>query len=207
MVDQKDDAAKLEFHGSNWEDLDRMVALARFAFLQDDDYEENQPRRCAYLAARFSGAALDWVADQHSSNLNLFDNFETFVATVKETFGVEANNIQALRRQKLDALKWAKDVPVFFSEYDSLCRQLGLTGDQTRIVLLRQKLPVSILEEFARQSLDFTSYDTMRERLNTMWALDPHRDARATGNITKRPRCGRCGKKGHVTSACTSPKN
>jgi hypothetical protein len=184
-----------------------MIALARFAFLQDDDYEENQPRRCAYLAARFSGAALDWVADQHTSDLNLFDDFDQFVARTKETFGVEANNIQALRRQKLDALKWAKDVPVFFSEYDSLCRQLGLTGDQTRIVLLRQKLPTTILEEFARQSLDFTSYDTMRERLNTMWALDPHRDARTTGNITKRPRCGRCGKKGHVTSACASPKN
>src|SRR6478736_638842 len=181
MVAENSDDEKIYFRGNNWEDLDRLIARARFQFLQDDDYDDNQPRRCAYLAQRFTGPALDWVADAHSSDLNLFDNFDTFVARVKQTFGVEANNIQALRRQKLDDLKWGPDVPVFFAEFDSLTRQLGLVSDQARIVLVRAKLPGTILEELARQALDFTNYETMRERLNTMWALDPHRSKRTGG--------------------------
>jgi hypothetical protein len=203
----KEDEAKLQFRGSNWEDLDRLVGLARFRFLQDDDYDDNEPRRCGYVAESYAGPALDWVTSTFASEPNLFDNFDQFINRTKETFGVESLNIQALRRQQLDALKWGKDVPVFFSEFDRLTRQLNLTSDQTRIVMVRQKLPLSIMEEFARQSLDFTNYDTMRERLNTMWALDPHRDQRKEGEITKKPRCGSCGKKGHVAANCTKPKN
>lgn len=198
------DAGKILFYGHNWEDLDRLVGLARFRFLQDDDYDDNEPRRCGYLAENFAGPALDWVADAYAAEPNLFDSFEPFIVRCKTAFGVEANNIQALRRQQLDALQWGKDVPTFFSNFDRLTRQLGITSDQTRIVLVRQKLPLAIMEEFARQSLDFSSYDTMRERLNTMWALDPHRQERKEGNITKKPRCGSCGKKGHVSAECRS---
>lgn len=207
MSEPSDAILKLSFHGNNWEDLDRLVTLSKFKFLQDDDYDDNEPRKCAYLASRFSGPALDWVSDQHSSNLNLFDSFDAFIIEVKEAFGVEANNIQALRRQTLDSLKWGRDVPVFFATFDSLTRQLGLTGHQVKIVLVKGKLPLSLSEELARQSLDFANYDTMRERLITMWALDPHRNQRTGGEITKKPRCGNCKRKGHTAKDCTAAKN
>jgi len=197
----------LFFHGSNWEDLDRMVAQSEFTFLQDTDYDDNPVKKCAFLASKFLGPALDWVADQRRSDVNFFDDYTAFITATKQAFGVEATNIQALRRQALDNLKWDKDVPVFFATFDTITRQLGITADQTKIVLLRTKLPLSIMEEFARQSLDFTHYPTMRERLNTMWALDPHRQIRKDAEITKKPRCGSCGKKGHVAKNCTAPKN
>lgn len=199
MVSNREDEAHYHFDGSNWEDLDRMIALAKFQFLQDDDYDDNAPRRCAYLAGRFQGPALDWVAQLHVSNPAIFENFDGFIVAVKEAFGVEQNNISALRRKALDELRWGESTPVFFAEFDRLTFALGIAGHGTKIAMVLSKLPVSLKAELARQALDFANYDTMRERLNTMWALDPHR---ANGSAAKKPRCGSCGKRGHLAAEC-----
>jgi hypothetical protein len=205
MVESSSDESKLHFNGANWEDLDRMLALARFQFLQDDDYDDNSPRRCAYLAARFTGPALDWVGSQYSREPVLFENYEVFVARVKEAFGVEANNVTALRRKALDNLRWDREVPTFFANFDRLTFQLGITDHGTKIAMVQSKLPIDLKAKLAEQALDFANYDTMRERLNTMWALDPHRQGQGTGGTeptNKKPRCGSCGKKGHTAKDC-----
>lgn len=199
MPHTMEDEVKYHFDGSNWEDLDRMIAIAKFQFLQDDDYDDNAPRRCAYLAARFQGPALDWVGQLHTSNPAIFESFDGFIVAVKQAFGVEDNNITALRRKALDELKWSDNTPVFFAEFDRLTFSLGISGHGTKIAMVQAKLPVSLKSELARQALDFANYDTMRERLNTMWALDPHR---ASGSTAKKPRCGSCGKRGHVAADC-----
>lgn len=189
------------FDGSNWEDLDKLIALARFHFLQDDDYDDaHQPQRCAYLAQRFVGAALDWAANEHVNTPQTYEDFDVFVVAVKQAFGVEANNITALRRRALDDLRWGTDVPVFFSEFDRLTTQLAITGHDTKIAMVEAKLPVSLKETLATQALSFSNYETMRERLNTMWALNPHRKSGASS--ANRPRCGHCGKLGHRAADC-----
>ena len=199
MVEVKQDQTDYHFDGSNWEDLDRMIALSRFQFLQDEDYDDNAPRRCAYLAQRFVGPALDWVAQLHTANPAVFESFDGFVVAVKQAFGVEENNISALRRKALDDLRWNATVPVFFAEFDRLTFALGITGHATKIAMVQAKLPTSLKAELARQALDFANYETMRERLNTMWALDPTHDR---GSSSKKPRCGSCGKKGHLAADC-----
>jgi hypothetical protein len=61
--------------------------------------------------------------------------------------------------------------------------------------------------KLAEQGLSFSNYDTMRERFNLMWALDPTRSKVVTQGKKKKPRCGSCGKKGHVAAECRSSKN
>lgn len=176
------------FDGTNWIDLNRMIALAKFQFLQDDDYDDNQPRRCAYLARRFTGGALDWVASQHATDPTLFSSFDNFITSVRQTFGVDDMNITAILRHELDALKWTGDVPLFFAEFDRLALGLSITGHDTKIAMVGAKLPHQLKEILAEQSLAFANYDTMRARLIGMWALDPNRPARGTLAKKKRKR-------------------
>lgn len=204
MVQTTSDESKIYFNGSNWEDLDRLIGLARFQFLQDEDYDDNEPRKCAYVAQRFTGPALDWVTSTYASAAATFHNFDGFVAACKQAFGVENTGIQALRREALDNLRWTSDVPVFFAEFDRLTLQLGITDHGTRIVMVRNKLPTDVKTLLAQQALDFNSYDTMRERLIAMWALNPLRTPGVPTNKPAKPRCGSCGKRGHTAKDCRS---
>jgi hypothetical protein len=191
------EADDLKFNGSNWQALNRVVALCRFQFLQDSDYDGEEAKKCAYLASRFDGPALDWAATLPAAGLS---NFEGFVTATRQAFGIADNNITALLRRDLDQLQWSPDVPVFFAEFDRLTLGLGITSHETRVAMVESKLPSVMKIRLAEQALSFANYDTMRERFNCMWALDPSR-GRATGKTTK-PRCGSCGKKGHQASEC-----
>lgn len=196
----------IKFNGSNWQALNRVVALSRFQFLQDDDYDDNERRRCAYLAQQFEGSALDWVAQASTARPNIFLDFDGFVRATREAFGIADNNITALLRRDLDQLRWSSDVPVFFAEFDRITHALGITSHETRIAMVEGKLPSLMKIRLAEQALSFANYDTMRERFNCMWALDPSR-GQATQSQGRKPRCGSCGRKGHQTSECRGSKN
>lgn len=188
-----------KFNGSNWQGLNRVIALARFTFLQDDDYDDNPGRRCAYLASRYEGPALDWVASVSATDPAIFNDFDNFITATRQAFGIHDNNITALLRRDLDQLKWGPDVPVFFAEFDRLTLSLGITSHETRVAMVEQKLPSRMKILLMEQALSFSNYDTMRERFGTMWALDPSRHG---GEPSSKPRCGHCGKRGHVASDC-----
>lgn len=197
-------ATDIKFNGSNWRELNQLVALARFQFTQDDDYENNPPRQCSYLASRFEGPALDWAAQTHTTSPASFNDFEGFIRAVRQAFGADDNNITALLRRDLDQLSWQQNVPVFFAEFDRLTLGLSITSHETRVAMVEQKLPLKIKVLLSEQALSFSNYDTMRERLNMMWALDP---SRGKTTETKKSRCGSCGRKGHKTSDCRGSKN
>lgn len=198
---------ELKFHGSNWEDLNRIVALARFQFLQDDDYDESHVRRCAYVAQRFTGPALDWVAFVHTVQPRLFNDFDAYITAVREAFGVADNNITALLRRDLDQLQWSQHVPTFFAQFDRLTMGLGISSHETKVAMVESKLPTNMKRLLAEQALSFSNYETMRERLNCMWALDPTRGKTTlTTPAQRKPRCGNCGRKGHTSSDCRSSK-
>ena len=193
----------LRFHGANWENLDRIIALARFKCLTDEAYEDD-PAKCAYLATFFEGPALDWAGAIYGSQPSAFDDFQRFIVAVKQAFGVEDNNITALRRKALDNLRWTHDVPVFFADFDRITFQLGITDHSTKIAMVQAKLPTHLKQLLADQALSFENYETMRERLNTMWALNPHRALDTIPVATTRPKCAACGKKGHRAEVCRS---
>lgn len=195
----------IKFNGSNWQALNQLVALARFHFTMDDDFDNNPPRRCSWLSSRFEGPALDWAASTLTNSPATFNDFDRFITEVRQAFGVAENNINALLRRELDQLSWQQNVPVFFANFDRLTLALNITSHETRVVMVEQKLPQHIKNLFAEQALSFSNYDTMRERLNMMWALKPSLGGSA--GSAKKPRCGTCGKKGHQTSDCRGSKN
>lgn len=196
------------FNGADWQNLNRLVILTKLAALQDDDLSTPKAK-CGYLAARYTGPALDWVASAHASNPALLDNFETFIERTREAFGIADNNITALLRRELDQLQWNIETPVFFAEFDRLTMALGISSHETRVAMVEQKLPHTMKKLLAEQCLSFANYDTMRERFNGMWAMDPTRNNSVThpNSRKKKPRCGNCGKKGHSAPECKGAKN
>lgn len=210
-----EDKPSITFNGSNWQELNRLVALSRFKFLIDDKYtiehddgttSPNHPARCACLARNYEGPALDWVASVTAVSADAFSDFEGFIVATRQAFGVADNNITALLRRDLDQLAWQNDVPVFFAEFDRITLALGISSHETRVAMVEGKLPLKMKILLAEQSLSFSNYDTMRERFNGMWAMDPTRSKSVTLG-KKKPRCGSCGKKGHVASDCRGAKN
>lgn len=203
-----DNADQVTFDGSNWQDLSRLVTNSRMKFLQTDSLDDNPyegaPAQCAYLVAKFRGPALDWAGMEYDANNQVFNNFTNFVTSVRNAFGISDEGLSAQRRAELEGLKWdAADLPVFFAEFDRITRQLSLNDNATKIALVRSKLPLSVQKLLSEQALNFADYATMRERLLTMWNLDPGRQtAVTTSTRKKKPRCGRCGKKGHTASDC-----
>ena len=205
-------ATELKFRGDNWEDLNRLVALAKFKFLQDSDYYSvdddgrripEHEARCAYLAESFEGPALDWVASIYATAPTTFSNFDGFVTAVRQGFGVAQENITALCRAKLDDLQMGSDVPTFYAELDRLFLALGISGDSTKIAYAQAKLSPHFKRILAEQGRVFHNYSTMREHCNAVWALSPK------SHLTnkKKPRCGSCGKKGHTAPECRGSKN
>jgi hypothetical protein len=202
-----------KFSGHNWEDLNRWVSRTKFETLLNNDLRVTQANgteapdpkaQCAYLAQNCEGPALDWIASTYSTNPAIFNDFDGFVTALRQGFGVADDNIQALCRAKLNDLKMGTDVPVFFAEADRLFLALGIDGHEPRIAHITAKLPHAIKIQLAEQGRMFHNYETMREWLNTRWALMPGANQAST---SKRPRCGNCGKKGHVASDCRKSKN
>lgn len=208
------DASPVVFNGSNWQDLQRLVTASRMKFLQsvnlDPDPYEEDPAKCAYLISHFRGPALDWAGQQFDINPAVVNQFPVFVQNVQNAFGISPEGLSAQFRGQLEGLKWQTDLPVFFAEFDRLTALLNLVQNPTRIALLRNKLPQHVQKLLAEQALNFHDYDTMRERLLVMWSLDPARNtsihAAPSSGTTRRPKCGRCGKKGHTAPECRATK-
>lgn len=198
----------LTFDGSNWEDLSRLVTQAKLARLTDADVDSVEAQG-AWLGQRLRGPALDWFGEQYAARPGTFlSSFDDWTEQLRQQFGVSDDGLRARRRGQLEGLHWQPELPVFFAEFDRLTSLLGMTGNPARIALLRGKLPQHVQKLLAEQALDFHDYSTMRERLLTMWALDPTKNTAVHASANrKRPKCGRCGKKGHAASDCRSAKN
>ncbi|KAK9423698.1 hypothetical protein SUNI508_13947 [Seiridium unicorne] len=95
---------EIKFNGSNWQNLNRIVALARVHFKQDDDYDDSGGKKTAYLAGHDEGPALDWAATLSHDSAGM-QNFNVFVKATWQAFGIAENNIVALRRRDLEQLE------------------------------------------------------------------------------------------------------
>jgi hypothetical protein len=191
------------FDGTNPETLLDIITLAELAFLQDDDYDEKEEAKCARIASRFRGPALQWIQERRDATTDLFSDYSTFVTTVRNEFGATRESLATSRRLALEALRWNdKDLPLFFVEFDRLTRLTNQTADATRIALLHPKLPLNVRRTLAEQALDIVNYTTLRDRLLLWWQLDPARSNPASGTGTRKKKCSRCHKKGHTADVC-----
>jgi len=200
-------STEVTFNGSSWEDLTRLVTQAKLARILDGDVQSDEDQS-AWTASHFRGPALDWFGQYFAVNRATMASFDAFVVDVRNHFGISDDGLKAHRRGQLEGLTWQSDLPVFFAEFDRLVTQLSITNGDAKIALLRGKLPLIVQKLLSEQALDFHDYDTMRQRLLTMWALDPKRQTAVQGNSgrSSRPKCSSCGKKGHAAEDCRSKK-
>lgn len=190
------------FYGHDGQNLDRLVALAKFKFLAEEAYfvaaGQDATVQSGHLITKFRGAALDWAVAVSNTTPQSMSNFDGFVTACKEHFGISSETVQIMRRGELDSLRWGHDVAVFFAEFDRLTFGLSITSDEAKITMVLSKLPANINKLLAEQALVFNSYSTMRQRIITMWALG------AFGKSTDAATCSVCGKRGHNASNCRS---
>jgi hypothetical protein len=196
---------EIVFDGSNWEDLNRLATLARL-FRASGTEVDSDLTQSTWVARQFRGPALDLVTSILIIEESLLSDFVGFIRRVREHFGIQDDVVLAHQRVQLEALKWRKDCPTFFAEFDRLALACGLGGDSNgKVTLLLSKVPDKYRAILARQNPQPVSYVEHRERLFIIWATDPTapgtHDAAKT---TSKPKCGKCGKSGHTASECRS---
>ena len=79
----------INFNGSNWHDLTRLVIATKLEFIQDAALDDDSQRyatqqsKCAKLASSFTGPALDWVGHTYETNNALFTDYNNFILTIR----------------------------------------------------------------------------------------------------------------------------
>jgi len=195
----------LSFDGSNWEDLSRLCTLSKLHRFSGTEVDSDKTQ-ATWVARHFTGAALDWLTQQMTVKPKLFDNFDTFIDGVKNDFGITDALVLNHQRVQLEALAWRKDWPTFFAEFDRLTQQCGMgANDTTKITLLTSKLPGALRVQLAQQAFSPTKYTEWKSGLLMRWALNPLGQSVKNDKDSKKPRCGKCQKKGHTAAECRSP--
>lgn len=194
-----------KFDGSNWQDLERLVTLAKLHRTSGTEVDSDVTQS-TWVARQFAGPALDWVTNQLVLGDTVFADFEGFILSVRTHFGITDALVQAQRRTQLEALKWHKDPPTFFAEFERLSHACGMGGENAgKVTLLLSKVPQAQLTILARQVPPPVSFADHRERLLRVWVTDPTQPGvKQERREGARPTCGRCGKKGHTASTCHS---
>lgn len=192
------------FDGSNWQDLSRIAALSQLNRLSQTEVD-SETTQSSWVARQFRGPALDLVTNILVTEATLLNNFDQFLARVRSHFGITDSLILAHQRNQLDSLKWRKDAPTFFAEFERLSHACGMGGENAgKVTLLLSKVPDKQRSILARQSPAPVTYSEHRDRLLTIWATDPGAAGVSTDRDSAKAQCGKCGKKGHVASACHS---
>lgn len=206
-ADRKPTSAPLsdyKFDGSNWQDLGRLIALAKLHRASGTEVDSDLTQS-TWVARQFTGPALDWVANILIVEDTLLNDFNLFTRRIQDYFGIHDNLIQAHQRTQLDALTWHKDWPTFFAEFERLSHACGMGGDNAgKVTLLLSKVPQKHRTVLARQCPPPATYNQHRERLLQIWATDPTSTGAAQDRDNAKPKCGKCGKKGHTANACHS---
>lgn len=195
-------ATDLVFDGSDAETLNRLVYLTKLEHALAPQSTDSQ--KSAWLAQRFVGPALDWVGSEISDDIKFLNDFEELVEQARLTFGHTDESQKARWQVQLDSLKWGRDVPMFFAEFERLTRNLKIEGKETRLQILRSKLPTHILADRAAQSKLFDDYLKVKSDLLLRHALLPNGPAEQSAKRAAKPKCGNCGKKGHAAADCRS---
>jgi hypothetical protein len=198
------------FDGSNWADLLQLTDLVELRSKFDDDLDTD-PKKCAYLATKFRGPALEWASKQLTANSGLHAQFSGYVLALRLNFGLDDEAMMVRHRILLDQLTWSNNAPLFFAEFESLCSRCNILEPAAKKALLDNKLPVAYRQKLADLGLAIVDWSTLKERIMTIWLLQPSNQTKIETGDTNRPaskkkrtRCSKCGKRGHEAKECRS---
>jgi hypothetical protein len=86
-----------------------------------------------------------------------------------------------------------------------LAHACGLGGESSgKTTLLVSKIPDKQRTIIARQVPQPSTFVEYRTRLLSLWVADPTSVGHSQDKDSSKPRCGKCGKKGHTASTCHS---
>jgi len=196
------------FDGSNWDDLDRLSTRSFLTVALDKSIEEkDKPERAAVLMAlSLGGAALDWYSanaakGQTALNVSTPQNLKNQLMIA---FGWTESLGKEMLRHQLAQLAWdPQDLPTFFADFTRLTTALGMLGDASRMMMLREKVPKAMWETAANWGIVDMTFSTFRERALAVAMMG---GGGAKTPTAKRVKCGNCGKRGHSADKCRNPK-
>jgi hypothetical protein len=194
----------ISFNGVDYDDFLQLVGHTEIVAIFEPTKFDSDQKKVAYAASHFTGSALQWLLDQGPfvTGTTFFASWSNFQQLVQTSCcGITDSDVLHIQRAtKLDDLKLGKDLPLFFAEFERLTRLLGTTSSQTRMAMIRAKLPRYYQDALAANGIAHGSYQSLKTYLLNVWSMRPP----ANQNPPK-PKCGKCGKKGHKTESCTAP--
>lgn len=194
----------LSFDGSVL-DLDRVLAHVSLQFMLHPAAFNSDATKVAFLYAHFRGAALDWAAMEMSSERGRtrMSSWAQSLTQVKNAFGYDGAQVQAIAQTRLSALAQTGDLLEFLLEFDSLTAKAGLNADATKLTLLVPKLQKRFKDALTMSGDTLSAYGTVRSQLLNMYSRSEVQEKSADAQRSA-ARCKKCGKRGHTATQCVA---
>lgn len=186
-------------------DLDRVLAHVSLQFLLYPEAFAEDKTKVAFFYAHFRGAALDWAAMEMSSakGRTRMENWDQSLNAVKNTFGYDSVQVQAISQTRLNVLEQKGDLLEFLLEFDALTAKSGLHSDVAKMTLLVPKLSKKFRDGLTMSGDTLSSYSVVRGQLLNMYSRSEVQEKSADSQRSA-ARCKKCGKRGHTASQCVA---
>jgi len=198
---KQDESDKMVFDG-NPVDLDRFLAHCSVILLTEMADTANSGEKCAVIAKRLRGPALDWLASNLASDVGLLGDLDKFKAKLKAAFGVTGAQETIRIRGELEALRMQGDTLMFFTEFEGYLQTLGIHSDLSRLQILLPKLSPPLRQALHQSGQAINTYAQMRNFCVNIYVMTPA--GRDPDKQRRKAKCGTCGKKGHTSGQCHS---
>jgi hypothetical protein len=143
--------------------------------------------KAGYLASLFRGSALNWLTQKFVENPNILGDYESFEASVKETFELNEFALQAQSARKLANLRQKGSAQDYALKFKELSRQAGLP-DPTAIALftkgLKRHVRSALIINDERDSLDDAVTEAIRID-SQLYFASPRQGTRDTKGPTR----------------------
>lgn len=121
--------------------LDQVLTFATVKYLADGTTTDKA--KCGYLASLFRGTALNWLTSQIARDEDILDNYEDFLAAVKDAFALDESAKKAQAARQLANLRQKGSVQDYALKFQDLALDAGLNA-QTAIAYFTKGLKPAI---------------------------------------------------------------
>lgn len=122
----------------------------------------NDNRKCAFLASKFRGRALDWLVTTVARNSNILQDYDAFTDLLKEVWGIPEKAEKIAAEVRLTKLHQTADIALFNAEFEALSSELNLT-DSAKKLLYASKLSRPLQDRVIVMNESSDSYRELKE--------------------------------------------